>query len=94
MWENIIMKPLKIKEITPDKLIELEQEAQEVRLIDLTARQLENLSDQRQISIMNLNDVELDCQLRAIRAHQAGFSKAELARIFKVNSNTIKKWVG
>jgi DNA-binding transcriptional regulator YiaG len=88
------MKPLKLEEITTEKLIEIEQEVQNVRMHDLTMRQLEELSDQKQIAEMALSDIERECKIRCMRAHQLGFTKAELARIFKVTSNTITKWIG
>lgn len=88
------MKPLKLEEITPEKIVELEEQAQNLRLMDLTVRQLEELSDQRQLAKMHLSSIENECQIRAMRARSLGFSKAELSRIFKVNSSTIKRWVG
>jgi len=94
MWENMNMKPIKLEEITPEKLIEIEQYAQEVRLEQLTLAQLKEISEQREVAIATLSQIEMDCKMRAMRARSLGFSKAELARIFNVNNNTITKWVG
>lgn len=93
-WENMKMKPLKLEEITPDKILELEKHAENVRLQDLTLSQLQNLSEKRKVAEVTLNKTETECKLRAMRAHSIGFSKAELARIFDVPNKTITKWIG
>lgn len=94
MWENMNMKPVKIEDITPELLVELEKRAASVRIEQLTLARLNELSEQRQVAIATLNDLELECQMRCMRAHSLGISKAELARIFNVTPNTIKKWIG
>lgn len=88
------MKPIKIEDITPEKLQEIEDFAQGVKLHQLTLDQLRKLSNAREDAIIYLSQVELDCKLRAMRAHTLGFSKKELAKIFNVTANTIKKWIG
>lgn len=92
-WDNMNMKPLKLEEITPEKLVEIDKRAENVRLHDLTLSQLEELSTQRSIAEATFSQIEWDCKVRAMRAHSLGFSKAELARIFDVPTNKIKKWV-
>lgn len=94
MWDNMNVKPLKLEEITVDKLIEIEKHAEEVRLEQLTLKQLNKLSKERDRLLKELSRVEMDCQLRAMRAHTLGFSKKELAEIFNVKTNQITKWVG
>jgi len=93
-WDNIGMKPIKIEEITPEKLVEIDKRAEEVRLHDLTAKQLDRVARDRKQAEQYFNSVELDCKMRAMRAHTLGFSKTELAKIFDVTPNVIKKWVG
>lgn len=93
-WENMNMKPLKLKDITPDKILELEKHAENVRLHDLTFAQLQELSQRRKIAEATLSETEMECKLRAMRAHSIGFSKAELSKIFDVPSRTITKWIG
>lgn len=88
------MKPITLDEITPDKLIEIENYAQEVRLRDVTLAKLNELVQEREVAIAALRDIETECQLRALRAYNLGFSKAELSRIFNVTTNQITKWVG
>lgn len=94
MWENMNMKPIKIEDITPELLVDLEQRAASIRLEQLTLSQLDELSKQREVAISTLDELELECKMRCIRAINLGISKAELARIFNVTPNTIKKWVG
>lgn len=94
MWEHMDVGPIKLDELTPDKIMEIEKHAQEVRLEQLTLAQLTELAEQREVAMTTLSQIETDCQMRAMRAHSVGFSKAELARIFNVNVNTITRWVG
>lgn len=88
------MKPVKIEDITPELLVELEQRAASVRIEQLTLAKLNELSEQRQVALATLSDLELECKMRCLRAFSLGISKAELARIFNVTPNTIKKWIG
>lgn len=88
------MKPIKIEDITPELLVELEQRAAAIRIEEITLARLKELSFEREVAIAALNDLELDCKMRCIRAHHLGISKAELSRIFNVKPDTIKKWIG
>jgi len=92
-WDNMNMKPLKLEEITPEKLVEIDARAENVRLQQLTLAQLTELSKERSTAELALQELEWDCKIRAMRAYSLGFSKAELARIFNVPANKIKKWV-
>lgn len=88
------MESLKMEEITPEKLMEIDAKSANARLQDLTLAQLKELSEQRISAKINLERLELECSLRAMRAHSLGFSKKNLATIFNVTSNTITKWIG
>lgn len=88
------MQPLKLEEITPEKLIEIDQHAENVRLTDLTLSELGDLSQKRQSAMSALEDIELACKVRVLKAYGLGFSIKELAKIFNVTPNTIKKWIG
>jgi DNA-binding transcriptional regulator YiaG len=88
------MKPIKIKDITPEKLIEIEEAAENLRIHDMTMQSLQKISKLREEALSYYYDIELQCKIRAFRAIDLGFSKAEIARTFNVTTNTITKWIG
>lgn len=94
MWDNMNIGPLKLEEITVDKIIEIENHAQEVRLEQLTLTQLQEVAEKRAKTERELLEIEWDCKLRAMKAHTLGFSKAKLGKIFDVSQSTINRWVG
>lgn len=94
MWDNMYVEPIKLEDITPDKILEIEEYAQQVRIEQLTLAQLRELSDKRQELLQQLAETDIDCQLRCMRAHTLGFSKSDLAKIFNVPASVIKKWIG
>ena len=94
MWDNSFMKPLKLEEITPEKLIEIDRELEDIKIGDLTLASLKDLARSREEAINHLNSIENNCKFRAMKATQLGFTKIELSKIFNVTPNTIKKWIG
>jgi hypothetical protein len=94
MWENIKMKPLKLHEITTEKLIEIEEKMEEIRIGQLTRDALIKRSYERQEAIENLHTIENDVRLRVARAHNLGVDKKELASIFGVTTRELNKWIG
>lgn len=88
------MKKLKLEEITPEKLIEIEQEMEEIRIGQLTRDALIKRSHDRQQAIETLHNIENDVRLRVVRAHNLGVSKKELAMIFGLTTREINKWIG
>jgi DNA-binding transcriptional regulator YiaG len=88
------MKPIKIEDITPEKLIEIEEAAENLRIHDMTMQSLQEISKLREEALSYYYDIELQCKIRAFRAINLGFSKAEIARTFNVTTNTITKWIG
>lgn len=94
MWDNMNLEPLKLEDITTEKLLEIEKHAQEVRLKDVTLSAMNEVAKQRENAQKDLLLAEMECQRRAIRARTLGFSKAELGRIFDVSQSTINRWVG
>jgi DNA-binding transcriptional regulator YiaG len=85
---------IKLKEITPEKLEEISQQLQNVRLMDLTLNSLKKVAVQRDEALKTLKNIELDAQIRSLRAYGLGFSKKDLANIFNVTTRQIGKWVG
>lgn len=85
---------IKIEDITPDLILDLEQQAEETQLKNLTMKALSDLSDKRESFIEALQKTELECKIRAMRAHNLGFSKKELSEIFNVTTREITKWIG
>jgi DNA-binding transcriptional regulator YiaG len=88
------MKKIKIEDITPDLILELQKQAQELRLVELTRSSLIERSIRRQSLIQELGEAEINCKIRAIRAYDLGISKKELAEIFNVTTREITKWIG
>jgi len=88
------LKKIKIEDITPDLILELEQQAEETQLRNLTRKALSDLVNKRERLTDDLQKVELQCKIRAIRAHNLGFSKKELSEIFNVTAREITKWIG
>lgn len=87
-------KPIKIEDITPEKLIEIEEAAKNLRIHDMTMQSLQEISQLREQALAHYYDIELQCKIRAFKAIKLGFSKAEIARTFNVTTNTITKWIG
>lgn len=85
---------IRMDEISPEKLAQIDQEMMNLRIHDLTLSSLQKLSEERKGAVDKLNNLELQCKMRAMKAHSIGFSKKELAEIFNVTTNTITKWVG
>jgi len=85
---------VKMEEISPEKLAKIDQEMMDLRIHDLTLSSLHKLSKDRKEAVDKLSNLELQCKVRAMKAHSIGFSKRELAEIFNVTTNTITKWVG
>ena len=50
MWNNMDMKPMKIEDITAEKILEIEEYAQGVRLEKLTVAQLKDLAKDKGIA--------------------------------------------
>lgn len=88
------MDPIKIENITPEKLVEIDEAAKQLKLKDMTMHSLAELADQRESAIAHYRQIELQCRTRALRAVNLGFKKSEVAKIFNVTSNTITKWIG
>ena len=88
------MKKIKIEDITPDLILELERQAEDLHIVELTVESLKAISQTRQGLIDQLNLVEAQCKIRCIRAFSLGFSKKDLAEIFNVTTREITKWIG
>lgn len=88
------MKINSFDEITPERLVEIDLEVENIRIHDLTLDSLQKHSQERLHALAQYENIELQCKIRALAAHNLGFSKAELARIFNVTTNEINKWIG
>jgi DNA-binding transcriptional regulator YiaG len=83
-----------LDEITPEKLQEISEKMQDVRLMDLTLKSLEKVAAERNEAARVFNEINLDAQLRAMRAHSLGFTKQEIAEIFGMTTRQVSKWIG
>jgi DNA-binding transcriptional regulator YiaG len=87
--------PLKVTldEITPEKILEIEEYLLNERLADLTRNNLIELGNYRRMIKAHSENVEGSCKLRAIRASNVGLSIKEIADTLGYSTTTIKKWV-
>jgi DNA-directed RNA polymerase specialized sigma24 family protein len=88
------MKPIKIEDITTEKLIEIDDQREADRLLDLTISALKELAEKQQEAASYLNTLNTEVQMRILRAHSLGVDKKELAKIFNVTTRQITKWIG
>jgi hypothetical protein len=91
--ENMV-KPIKLEDITPDALSDIHVKRDNVRLGELTLSSLEEVARERKEALQLFNNIELECQARAMRASVLGFSKVELADALGVEVKQITKWIG
>jgi DNA-directed RNA polymerase specialized sigma24 family protein len=89
-----MMKPIKIEDITTEKLIEIDDQREADRLLDLTTSALKELAEKQQEAASYLNTLNTEVQMRILRAHSLGVDKKELAKIFNVTTRQITKWIG
>jgi len=86
---------VKMKEISPEKLAQIDREIMDLRIQDLTLASLNKIAKERQGTIDKLSKIELQCKVRVMRAMSFGsFSKKEMADIFGVTTQQITKWLG
>jgi hypothetical protein len=85
---------IKLEDITPEKLEQIDNQLQDLRLTDLTLNALKKISKKRKDAFEHLASVEAECHFRVLRAYNLGFSKRDLADIFNVTTRQIGKWVG
>jgi hypothetical protein len=83
-----------LDEITPEKLQEISEKMQDVRLMDLTLKSLQKVAFERDEAAQKFNEINLDAQLRAMRAYSLGFAKKEIAEIFGMTTRQVSKWIG
>ena len=86
--------PLKVTldEITPDKIIEIENYLLSERFVDLVKSNLAELGNYRQMIRAHLENIEASCKIRAVRALGAGVSIKEVAKTLGLSQATVKKW--
>jgi len=82
-----------LDEITPEKLIEIEAEMQNNRLIDLTIANLKTVGARRQGLQEYLTDVENECKSLCLRAIGLGITKKQLSQYFGVSLATVNSWM-
>jgi DNA-binding transcriptional regulator YiaG len=87
--------PLKVTldEITPDKILEVENYLLSERFVDLVRSNLVELGNYRQMIKAHLDGIEASCKIRAMRACDAGVPIKEVAETLGLSQATIKKWI-
>ena len=88
------IRAVTLEEITPEKLEEISEQLQNIRLMDLTLASLQKVALERDRAAQAFNEINLDAQMRAIRAYGLGFTKKEIADIFGMTTRQVTKWIG
>jgi DNA-directed RNA polymerase specialized sigma24 family protein len=81
-------------EITPEKLEEISEKLQDMRLVEITMENLQKVARERRLAEQRFNEINTDAQMRAIRAYKLGFSKKEVADIFGMTTRQVTTWLG
>lgn len=84
------MKP---SDITPEKLVELDAERNDLRLKNLLRDAVVEVSRQWKMTRQLAQQMELDCMLRARRLYELGFAKKEIVNLFGVDRRTVNRWL-
>jgi DNA-binding transcriptional regulator YiaG len=92
MTNNILAVTL--GEITPEKLEEISEKLQDMKLVEVTMTNLQKVAEERKLAEQRFNEINTDAQIRAIRAHNLGFSTKEIADIFGMTTRQVTKWLG
>jgi DNA-binding transcriptional regulator YiaG len=91
--KNNIMS-VTLDEITPEKLEEISKHLEDVKLMDLTLASLKKVARERSEAARVFDEINLNSQMRAMRAYSLGFSKKEIAEIFGMTTRQVTKWIG
>jgi hypothetical protein len=81
-WRIIMddeIKTVTLEEITPNKLDEIDEQLQNIRLRDITMASLNKLAERRKRAEQELINIDAEAQMRAMRAHLIGFSSKDIA---------------
>jgi DNA-directed RNA polymerase specialized sigma24 family protein len=81
-------------EITPEKLEEIGERLQDLKLVEVTTSSLKRVAEERKFAEQRFNEINTDAQIRAIRAYNLGFSKKEIADIFDMTTRQVTSWLG
>jgi DNA-directed RNA polymerase specialized sigma24 family protein len=81
-------------EITPEKLEEISEKLQDMKLVEITMANLQRVAEERNLAEQKFNEINTDAQIRAIRAYSLGFSHKEIADIFGMTTRQVIKWLG
>jgi DNA-binding transcriptional regulator YiaG len=81
-------------EITPEKLEEISERLQDMKLVEITMSNLQKVAEERNLAEQKFNKINTDAQIRAIRAYNIGFSQKEIGDIFGMTARQVTKWLG
>ena len=84
---------LKLDEITPGNLIMVAADREEMKLRNLVRSEAMALGDEFGASKLYAEQLLAKCQWRAIRMHNHGYTRDELAQIFNVATKEMSKWL-
>ena len=84
---------LKLDEITAETLEVVALEWEESKLSSLFRVNVISLADELGMAKMHANYLLAKCRMRAMRMHNLGYDKAEIAELFNVEVDEMTKWL-
>ena len=84
---------LHLDEVTTDNLIMVAADREEMKLRNLVRSEAIALGDEFGASKLYAEQLLAKCQWRAIRMHNHGYTRDELAQIFNVATKEMSKWL-
>ena len=84
---------IKLDEITPETLEAVAKEWEESKLSSLFKVNVISLADELGAAKMHANYLLAKCRMRAIRMHDMGYDKADIAELFNVEVAEMTRWL-
>jgi len=84
---------LHLDEVTTNNLIMVAADREEMKLRNLVRSEAMSLGDEFGATKLYAEQLLAKCQWRAIRMHNLGYTRDELAQIFNVATKEMAKWL-
>jgi DNA-binding NarL/FixJ family response regulator len=82
-----------LDEITPEKIIEIENYLLDQRLVSLTRNNMREFGEYRKMLSDHMDRIEADCKMRVLRAISIGLDIKEIAEDLQIPAATIRRWI-
>lgn len=84
---------MRVDEITPDSLANVDAEQAHVALNEILRASVVAAGEHFRAHRQQLQELEVDCMLRARRLFELDFDKREIQELFGVDRRTINRWL-